>query len=136
MRTAYAIPIKQNSFIKMEAAKKYTWHKIADSIAAINFAANNLAEVEVAGKTICLALHNGMLHACTQKCPHAGGYLSEGHLDALGNIVCPLHRYKFSLQNGRNVSGEGYYLKTFPIEIREDGVYAGFAGSGLFGWLK
>jgi len=74
------------------------------------------------------------LMACAQKCPHAGGMMAEGHLDALGNIVCPLHRYKFNLQNGRNVSGEGYFLKTFRVEIRKEGVFVGFEENKLFNW--
>jgi 3-phenylpropionate/trans-cinnamate dioxygenase ferredoxin subunit len=122
--------------IKMESNKKYNWHKIADNIAAIHFSANGLAEVEVNNKMICIALHNQQLFACTQKCPHAGAHMADGHVDALGNIVCPLHRYKFSLQKGRNVSGEGYYLTTFPIEIRPEGVFAGFTENNLFGNLK
>lgn len=99
------------------------WHKIAENISEISFNANNLAEIEVNGKTLCLAKYNNQLFACTQKCPHAGALLAAGHLDALGNLICPLHKYKFSLKNGRNVSGEGYYLKNFPVEAREDGLY-------------
>lgn len=118
------------------STQKHTWHKIADSIEEINFSSNGLAELTVSGKTVCIALHNDTLYACTQKCPHAGGILAEGYLDATGNIICPLHRYKFSLQNGRNISGEGYYLKTFPVELRAEGVFVGIADSGLFGWLK
>ena len=115
--------------------KKYNWHKVADSIGEINFSSNGMAEVEAGGKVICVALQNGSLLACTKKCPHAGGILAEGYLDAIGNIVCPLHRYKFSLHNGRNVSGEGYFLKTFPIEIRKEGVFVGFEENNLFNWL-
>lgn len=100
-----------------------TWHKIADNISQLNFNANGLAELHINGKTICLAKHNNQLFACTQKCPHAGGLLVDGYLDALGNLVCPLHKYKFSLKNGRNVSGEGYYLKTFSIKEKENGVF-------------
>jgi nitrite reductase/ring-hydroxylating ferredoxin subunit len=111
----------------------HTWHKIAESIAEINFSSNGLAEIEVNGKRICIGLYNNDLFACTQKCPHAGGILSEGYIDVVGNIVCPLHRYKYSLQNGRNVSGEGYFLKTFPVELREDGVYISISNPGLFG---
>ena len=70
--------------------------------------------------------------ACAYACPHAGGILSEGYIDALGNVVCPIHRYKFSLQNGRNVSGEGYYLTTLPVEVREDGIFAGIEQKGFF----
>lgn len=99
------------------------WHKIAESITEINFAANGLATIHVAGKIITIARHKNQLFACAQKCPHAGGHLAEGHIDAVGNIVCPLHRYKFSLKNGRNLSGEGFYLKTYPLRTGEDGVF-------------
>jgi 3-phenylpropionate/trans-cinnamate dioxygenase ferredoxin subunit len=116
----------------MATSPKQNRHKIAESIAEINFAANGLANITVAGKTITLALHNNEVFACTQKCPHAGGILADGYLDVAGNIVCPLHRYKYSLQNGRNVSGEGYFLKTFEVDVREDGVYVNFADKRLF----
>jgi len=91
--------------------------------------------IEVNGKHITIVRINNSIAACAYKCPHAGGILSDGFVDAAGNIVCPLHRYKFSLKNGRNVTGEGYYLKTFAAEIREDGVYIGFEDKGLFRWL-
>jgi nitrite reductase/ring-hydroxylating ferredoxin subunit len=116
--------------------KKYTWHKIADDVTDISFSENNLQEIEVAGKKICIALNNDILKACASKCPHAGGNMSNGYVDALGNIVCPLHRYKFSLDNGRNISGEGYFLKTYPIEKRENGIFIGIEDGGMFNWLK
>ncbi len=120
----------------MNENNHYTWHKIAQSVAEINWGPNGLTELEVAGKKICLALHQDSVHACVHKCPHAGGAMAAGHLDALGNIVCPLHRYKFSISNGRNTSGEGYFLKTFPVALRADGVFIGFAQNNLFGWMK
>lgn len=116
--------------------KKLHWHKIADSRDEIHFPENGLMEIDVVGKKICLTLHKAQLYACTAKCPHAGGSMSGGYVDAVGNIVCPLHRYKFSIQNGRNTSGEGYYLKTFPLEERADGIFVGFEENNLFGWLK
>jgi nitrite reductase/ring-hydroxylating ferredoxin subunit len=120
----------------MEQNKKYTWYKIAGSVAELSFAENGLTTVEVNNKTVCLALHKNEVLACSHKCPHAGGMMANGYIDALGNIVCPLHRYKFSLYNGRNVSGEGYYLKTFPVEIRNEGIFIGLEQNNLFGWLK
>lgn len=107
----------------MSSSPNHSWYKIADSKAEIDFNGKGLAELDVNGKVICIAKHQEQLFACTQKCPHAGGILAEGYMDALGNIVCPIHRYKFNLKNGFNVSGEGYYLKTFSVEEREDGVY-------------
>jgi nitrite reductase/ring-hydroxylating ferredoxin subunit len=107
------------------------WHKIADNISEINFNANGLAEMNINGKTICLAKYNNQLFACIQKCPHAGALLAHGHIDAIGNIVCALHKYKFSFKNGRNISGEGYHLKTFNVEQNEDGVFVCIEDSGF-----
>ena len=114
--------------------KKYNWHKVAERIDEINFSSNSMTELVVAGKTICVALQNGGLLACTQKCPHSGGILADGFVDGMGNIVCPLHHYKFSLHNGRNVSGEGYFLKTFPVEIRKEGIFVGFEENSAYNW--
>lgn len=112
------------------------WIKIADSINEIFFGSNSIAEAIADGKKICIAKHGNKLFAFAYKCPHASGLLIEGYIDPLGNVVCPLHRYKFSLQNGRNTFGEGFYLKTWPIEIRENGVYLGFEKNSLFSLFK
>jgi 3-phenylpropionate/trans-cinnamate dioxygenase ferredoxin subunit len=120
----------------MPEEKKYTWHKVAEGIEDFFWQENQLCEIRLKGKTICIARKEKEVFACAHKCPHAGGHLADGFVDALGNIVCPLHRYKFNLKNGRNTSGEGYYLKTYPVELREDGVYLGLEESGLLGWLK
>jgi 3-phenylpropionate/trans-cinnamate dioxygenase ferredoxin subunit len=116
-------------------SKKINWHKLADTIAAIGWQSNHMQIVEVAGKKITVALHDNKLFAFAHKCPHASGILADGFMDATGNVVCPLHRYKFNMQNGRNITGEGYYLKTYAIEQREEGVFVGIEESGLFGWL-
>jgi nitrite reductase/ring-hydroxylating ferredoxin subunit len=113
-------------------SKQYTWHKIADHINEVDFADNNIAVVEVKGKTICVGKHKDDVFAFAYKCPHAGGILSEGYIDALGNVVCPLHRYKYDIKNGRNTSGEGYYLKNWPVELRENGVFVGLEDSSGF----
>jgi nitrite reductase/ring-hydroxylating ferredoxin subunit len=117
-------------------SKTYKWHKIADTIEEINFSSEGLISIEVDGKKICIANKDETMFACASKCPHAGGDMSQGYVDALGNIVCPLHRYKFALANGRNTTGEGYFLKTYPIENRENGIFVGFEENGLFNWLK
>ncbi|MEO6638933.1 MAG: Rieske 2Fe-2S domain-containing protein, partial [Ginsengibacter sp.] len=76
------------------------------------------------------------IEACAAKCPHAGGDMVEGFLNKDGNIVCPIHRYVFSLENGRDVSGEGYFLKIYPIKIDGKGVFVGIEEGGLFRWIK
>ena len=99
------------------------WHKLPDL-------PDGLSEITIAGKKICI-IHNGQkIHACSALCPHAGGTLASGYEDALGSIVCPVHHYRFSLTNGRNTSGEGYHLKMYHVEVREDGVYIGITDAG------
>ncbi|WP_153798915.1 Rieske (2Fe-2S) protein [Foetidibacter luteolus] len=113
--------------------RKINWHKVAEDIAELNWQSNNMAIVEAGGKKITVARFKEQLFVFAYKCPHASGVLANGFMDALGNVVCPLHRYRFNMQNGRNTSGEGYYLKTYHIEQKEDGIYIGIESSGLFG---
>lgn len=94
-----------------------------------------MAEIAADGKTICIAKYEDQLFAFAQKCPHASGLLSQGFIDPLGSIVCPLHHYKYSIKNGRNVSGEGYYLKHWPVEIRDDGIYVGLEEKSFFNFI-
>jgi 3-phenylpropionate/trans-cinnamate dioxygenase ferredoxin subunit len=75
------------------------------------------------GFSFCLAKHGETVFAFQPKCPHAGADLCDGFVDALGNVVCPLHHYKFNIVNGRNVSGEGYFLKRYQVEVREGEFY-------------
>lgn len=111
------------------------WIKIAESEAEIHFKNNDLAIAEADGKRLCIGRYEGELFAFADRCPHASGLFLYGSIDAKGNVVCPLHRYKFCMKNGRNVSGEGYYLKHWPVEVREDGVYVGLEGKGFLGLL-
>jgi nitrite reductase/ring-hydroxylating ferredoxin subunit len=113
------------------------WHKIADYLNDLDFSNNNIAVAEMNGKKVCIAKFKDEVFAFAYKCPHAGGILADGYIDALGNIVCPVHRYKYDMKNGRNISGEGYYLKHWAVEIREDGVFVGEeSDSGLFNFFR
>ena len=107
---------------------KYQWHKIANSEEDILLQENGIAVVEVKEKKICVTKYHQLWHGFAYNCPHAGGLMANGYIDITGNIVCPLHRYKFSLKNGRNTSGEGFYMKTFPVEVREEGIFVGVEG--------
>ena len=117
----------------MSADKTYRWEKLAETEEEIPFAPNHIAVMEAGGRSICIGRYQNNLFAFTPKCPHAGGFFTNGFIDAMGNVVCPLHRYRFCMKNGRNVSGEGYYLKHWPLEVREDGIYVGFEKNKLFG---
>ena len=115
--------------------KKYQWYKIVESEDEINWADNGIAVVELNGKKICLTKWKQGWYSFAYNCPHAGGLMAEGDIDAAGNIICPVHGYRFSIQNGRNCSGEGFYLRHWPAEKRADGIYIGMEDSGVFGSL-
>lgn len=111
-------------------AKLYEWHKVGESELQIGLPENGITVVEVNSKKICIAKFNDQWFGFAYTCPHAGGLLANGSIDASGNIVCPLHRYKFNIRNGWNSSGEGYYLKTYPVELRDNSLYVGFEITG------
>jgi len=109
----------------LSSEKKYIWHKLVSNESEFQFNENGIALVDWDSKKICLTKYSDKLYAFAWKCPHASGLLNEGKIDPLGNVVCPVHDYRFNLQTGRDTAGEGYKLKTWPIEEREDGIYIG-----------
>ncbi|MBX2907651.1 MAG: Rieske (2Fe-2S) protein [Taibaiella sp.] len=101
-----------------------SWHEVA----TLRFSAlseNQLIEARAGEKVIGLLRKGGQLLAFAAKCPHAGAPLCTGWLDAQGRIVCPDHKYRFDPANGRNTSGEGYKLFTYPTQVKEDVIYIG-----------
>ncbi len=102
----------------------YDWHKITVPSFA-ELIDGRLTEVFLGEKEIGLLRKGDAVYAFTARCPHASGRLCDGWLDMQGRIVCPDHKYRFDPANGRNTSGEGYKLKTYPVEIREGYIYVG-----------
>ncbi len=109
-----------------------SWELVTDAPFSLDWPASNLLEIEVGGRKVILAKWEGSYFAFASKCPHASGRMASGYINPLGQVVCPLHRYAFDMKNGRNTSGEGYFLKTYPIEIRQEGIFIGFKPFSLF----
>jgi len=117
--------------------KIINWHKLFDSIDAINaqVAIGKVTTINVGRKKICLAHTADGFFAVNDKCPHNGGSLGNGYCTAEGSVVCPVHRYHFDLRTGRAKSGLGDFVQTYPLEIRDDGVYIGFE-QFVWNWLE
>lgn len=77
------------------------------------------------GKRICLVQRLGKFYAVQDMCTHNSESLSKGGLNYLGEIVCPLHGYRFSLSTGRESSERSRDLETFPVKEDETGFYIG-----------
>lgn len=99
---------------------KLNWIKVTEPIPTEDF----VQQIKLDGKKLCLVRAEGKLYAVENTCPHAGGILSGGWCKN-GNIICPIHRWEYSLENGRGASGQGDYINTYPIENRDDGIYIG-----------
>ncbi len=76
-------------------------------------------------KRICLVLHKNTFFAFQDTCTHSGASLSEGVVNYLGEIVCPLHNYCFDVQSGRESNARSRDLTTFPLKIDESGFFVG-----------
>lgn len=103
------------------------WIKIFENkaVASASLAENHPRLLKVRGKNICLVKRDGKLFAVQNHCTHSGGSLSQGAINFLGEVVCPLHQYQFNLKTGRENGQRSADLECFPIEEREDGIFIG-----------
>ena len=113
------------------ALSKNKWYKVADRVDDLRLTAGGVAEVKADGKPYCVARIEDQWYGFAFSCPHAGAPLTDGYLDRACNLVCPVHHLKFNLKTGRDINNEGYKLKTYPVEIREEGVYIGIEEGGF-----
>jgi len=102
-----------------------TWYKVADS--------GELPEGRV--KTVTASVHSmalthvdGAYYAMDNRCPHQGGPLGEGSIEAGKQgecfLRCPWHGWDFDPKTGMPPGGhEDSGQQMFPVEEREDGIY-------------
>lgn len=75
----------------------------------------------VAGELVAVfRLTSGQLRAVSAVCPHAGGPLADGLIDA-EVVVCPLHQHVFELATGCSRTGQPA-LRSYPVRQDRDGV--------------
>ncbi len=101
------------------AAQPPSWHKVLSP--------DELPEGRV--KTVAAGRHSfamthfeGQYAALSNRCPHQGGPLGEGSIEK-GMLRCPWHGYDYCPLTGESPFGDA--VPTFPVEIRDDGVYVG-----------
>ncbi len=80
------------------------WIKIFENTTVANAALdeNHPRLLIVHGKRICLVKRDGKILAIQDTCTHSGGSLSQGTMNYLGEVVCPLHQYQFNLKTYKN----------------------------------
>lgn len=103
------------------------WVKIFSGEAeAVQRLQTNKPQLVIAnGKRICLVRHVDKFFAVQDSCSHSGESLSKGHINYLGEVICPLHNHCFNLQTGREISSRSADLVTYPVKIDDSGFFIG-----------
>ena len=78
--------------------------------------------ISIGKKRICIVRNRAGLFALSSKCPHQGAPLDHASVDEDDRLICPRHRFSFDPASGHSDSG-GYFLETYPLEVREGQVY-------------
>jgi nitrite reductase/ring-hydroxylating ferredoxin subunit len=84
------------------------------------------------GKEIAIVMHEGKLHAFSNRCTHEDFQLHFGYVE--DNCVhCPIHYGVFDLPSGKAVSGPVTDLETFEITIEGEEVFVAVPDSQPIG---
>lgn len=103
------------------------WHKVAE---LDELADGRVKSASAAGRSLAIIHFDGRYAAMDNHCPHQGGPLGEGSIekgiDDKCWLRCPWHGWDFDPLTGKPPGGhEDSGQETFPVELREDGVYVG-----------
>ncbi len=109
------------------AAPALVWHKVAEPG---ELAEGRVKSATAGTKTVALVHFDGQWAAMDNRCPHQGGPLGEGSvergLEGQCWLRCPWHGWDFDPLTGKPPGGhEDTGQETFPVEVREDGIYVG-----------
>ncbi|MCM8857271.1 MAG: Rieske 2Fe-2S domain-containing protein [Candidatus Thiodiazotropha sp.] len=103
-----------------EEYKTLVWHKV---LSKDELPEGRVTSVTCKKQTLCMSHHEGQYGALDNKCPHQGGPLGEGSIEN-GLLRCPWHGWDYDPITGK-APGFDDGVETFPVEIRDDGIYVG-----------
>lgn len=96
-----------------------TWRR---ALAPDELAEGRVATVTLGVRTLCMSHFEGRYTALDNRCPHQGGPLGEGTIEN-GWLRCPWHGWDYCPHTGKPPGGFDDGVETFPVEIRDDGVW-------------
>ncbi|MDN5204339.1 nitrite reductase small subunit NirD [Fulvivirgaceae bacterium BMA10] len=88
--------------------------------------------IKVRGQQIAVFNFNkrNEYYAVENLCPHKRQMILSrgiiGDMQGEPKVACPFHKKTFSLKSGKNLNGEDYCIKTYPIKIEEGSMFIGF----------
>jgi pyruvate oxidase len=103
---------------------KTVWHKV---LGPDELPEGRVTTATAGTTTVALTHFEGKVSALDNRCPHQGGPLGEGSIEkgADGNcwLRCPWHGWDYHPSTGKSPGGYDDGITTFPVEVREDGIY-------------
>lgn len=102
-----------------ETTSGVRWHRVAG---LDELPEGRVKTVAVGHLTLALTHFEGKYGALDNACPHQGGPLGEGSIEG-GFLRCPWHGWDFCPLTGKPPGGYDDGVKTYPTEVRDDGVY-------------
>lgn len=112
-------------------------HKVVDKSELTDNHTRIITEID--GHEIAIFHIDGEYYGVLNYCVHQGAPLCEGDLTGYmtsgddeciweykknGEVIkCPWHGWKFDIITGRNILSNDYVVPTYPVEMREDGLY-------------
>ena len=107
-----------------EAPGDLVYHELCP---AADFEEGQSKPFSVDGTHLAVFLYQGKHYAVDNRCPHMGYPMSEGSVRD-GILICHWHHWEFDLKTGGCFLTSGDDLKSFPVEIRDDGnLYVGLS---------
>jgi len=89
------------------------WHELGR---VEDFRSGGLRGRLVAGRRLCVGRAGARFFAIDDTCPHAGGSLCEGLLEA-ELVICPLHAYGFEIESGRCVDDPNCSVSSYEVRV-------------------
>ncbi|GGZ19495.1 hypothetical protein GCM10007049_09940 [Echinicola pacifica] len=78
---------------------------------------------QLGAKKLCLVRSADQVYAFEQLCPHRGASLKDGHINGYGEVICPLHSYRFDMKTGKLSSGGSCGdLEVYQTKLTEEGL--------------
>jgi 3-phenylpropionate/trans-cinnamate dioxygenase ferredoxin subunit len=101
------------------------WHQLFQSLieAEKTIPVNTLRGAYIGDKKICIVNNQHTFYAVSDLCPHQRASLSKGFLNSFGEIICPLHQYRFNLKSGQESDNRSDFLERYTIRVDDEGVF-------------
>lgn len=111
----------------------YDWHDT--NIEASSLADRSIKGIKIRDERLILCRIGDEVYALDGICPHAGAGLAGGWCSTQHDrVVCPLHRYEFDLETGKECTGKAYGIQSHPTKIEKGKVYIGFKRKRWIFW--